>query len=139
MLPVLSSFADNSLPRYSSQSALFPRDPQSPSPEPCPGADPIRRSPDSSGFSTAPDSRDIIPGLPSADCPPPSFGATPVRPESEVACGPQCRASDRTRNAAAPLVGIARLAASSPAADTSRTSAQRPDYFLLPVRSILNK
>jgi DNA repair photolyase len=37
------------------------------------------------------------------------------------------------------LVGIARLAASSPPAETERKSADRPEYFLLPVRSILNK
>jgi len=36
------------------------------------------------------------------------------------------------------LVGIARLAASSPAAETRRRSVERPEYFLLPVKSILN-
>ncbi len=40
---------------------------------------------------------------------------------------------------AAPLVGIARLASISPAAATRRTSEERPEYFLLPVKSILNK
>ena len=39
----------------------------------------------------------------------------------------------------APLVGIARLAANSPAAETKRSSLERPEYFLLPVRSILNR
>ena len=39
----------------------------------------------------------------------------------------------------APLVGIARLAAKSPAAETKRKSADRPGYFLLPVKSILNR
>ena len=39
----------------------------------------------------------------------------------------------------APLVGIARLAANSPAAETQRSSVERPEYFLLPVRSILNR
>jgi DNA repair photolyase len=43
------------------------------------------------------------------------------------------------RNRAAPLVGIARLASISPAAPTRRTSDERPEYFLLPVKSILNK
>jgi DNA repair photolyase len=38
----------------------------------------------------------------------------------------------------APLVGIARLAANSPAAETRRKSAEKPEYFLLPVKSILN-
>src|SRR5271157_6380732 len=39
----------------------------------------------------------------------------------------------------APLVGIARLAAKSPAAETKRQSAEKPEYFLLPVKSILNR
>jgi DNA repair photolyase len=39
----------------------------------------------------------------------------------------------------APLVGIARLAADSPLAETQRCSPERPEYFLLPVRSILNR
>jgi len=37
------------------------------------------------------------------------------------------------------LVGIARLAASSPPADSRRASPARPEYFVLPVRSILNR
>ncbi|HEV3374081.1 MAG TPA: radical SAM protein [Candidatus Acidoferrum sp.] len=41
--------------------------------------------------------------------------------------------------AAAELVGIARLAASSPPAETRRKSTERPEYFLLPVKSILNR
>src|ERR1700751_5982571 len=52
---------------------------------------------------------------PSADCPPPQLHAPP-----------------------APLVGIARLAAKSPAAETRRKAAGKPEYFLLPVKSILN-
>src|SRR5579859_4223065 len=53
---------------------------------------------------------------PTADCPPPEF------PTSH-----------------APLVGIARLAAEAPAADTKRKSLEKPEYFFLPVKSILNK
>ena len=53
---------------------------------------------------------------PTADCPPPEFPTSP-----------------------APLVGIARLAAKAPAADTKRKSLEKPEYFLLPVKSILNK
>jgi DNA repair photolyase len=53
---------------------------------------------------------------PKADCPPPKL-QTP-----------------RT-----PLVGIARLAANSPAADSKRNSLGKPEYFLLPVKSILNR
>jgi DNA repair photolyase len=41
--------------------------------------------------------------------------------------------------AKAPLVGIARLAASSPPAETRRKSEGRPEYFVLPVKSILNR
>jgi len=53
---------------------------------------------------------------PPADCPPPHFPPSP-----------------------APLVGIARLAANSPAAETKRRSAEKPEYFFLPVKSILNR
>jgi DNA repair photolyase len=45
----------------------------------------------------------------------------------------------RATTAVAPLVGIARLAAISPPAETKRKSAERPEYFFLPVRSILNR
>jgi len=41
--------------------------------------------------------------------------------------------------AKAPLVGIARLAASSPPAETRRKAEGRPEYFVLPVKSILNR
>ena len=41
--------------------------------------------------------------------------------------------------ARARLVGIARLAASSPPAETQRRSAGKPEYFVLPVKSILNR
>lgn len=53
---------------------------------------------------------------PTADCPPPSIQTFP-----------------------APLVGIARLAAKAPTAETKRQSAEKPGYFLLPVKSILNR
>jgi DNA repair photolyase len=56
-----------------------------------------------------------------------------------AADGAQRRLDGQTRDAEAPLVGIARLAANSPCAESSRKSEQRPEYFLLPVRSILNK
>jgi DNA repair photolyase len=36
-------------------------------------------------------------------------------------------------------VGIARLAAISPAAESRRSSLEKPEYFLLPVKSILNR
>ncbi len=53
---------------------------------------------------------------PTADCPPPELQTAPE-----------------------PLVGIARLAASSPSAETKRKSQEKPEYFLLPVKSILNR
>src|SRR5215471_14501303 len=36
-------------------------------------------------------------------------------------------------------VGISRLAAASPHAETKRKSVERPEYFVLPVKSILNR
>ena len=77
------------------------------------------------------------PGTNVADCP----------PSPTVSAGPQDPAETGTRAAVVastggvnpPLVGIARLAAKSPAAETRRTSSERPEYFLLPVKSILNR
>src|SRR3974390_2044967 len=54
--------------------------------------------------------------LPPADCPPP-----------------------QVQTPRAPLVGIARLAANSPVAETKRSSREKPEYFVLPVKSILNR
>jgi len=72
-----------------------------------------------------------------ADCPPASgisgghfdHGTDPFR---NGAANSRHRASAR-------LVGIARLAASSEPAETQRKSAERPEYFVLPVKSILNR
>src|ERR1700674_3524649 len=72
-----------------------------------------------------------------ADCP----------PASRTHHGTQNRAAGPIRNdAAVPaeraharLGGIARLAASSPPAETRRKSAEKPEYFVLPVKSILNR
>ena len=65
---------------------------------------------------------------------------------SSADCPPQEQERERplparnaTRSNATKLVGIARLAASSPAANSQRSSPQRPEYFVLPVRSILNR
>jgi DNA repair photolyase len=93
--------------------------------------------------TTGPDGNNS--GCPTADCP----------PSSRSLRSPQNCADDRTRTTAAlpperatalpherataGLVGIARLAASSPPAETQRRSAERPEYFLLPVKSILNR
>src|SRR5258707_10151786 len=68
-------------------------------------------------------------------------------PSSGTEYGTQSRETGPVRNAAAVsleraparLVGIARLAASSPPADTQRRSAEKPEYFVLPVKSILNR
>src|SRR5580692_10425199 len=70
-------------------------------------------------------------GYTTADCP---------RPTSREAVphGFESRADHRTQDAAVPLVGIARLAACSTPAESHRKSAERPEYFLLPVKSILN-
>jgi len=72
---------------------------------------------------------------------------TDCPPESEVTSGAQSSVKDPVRNAPvvpherakARLVGIARLAACSPPAETRRKSPERPEYFVLPVRSILNR
>jgi DNA repair photolyase len=68
-------------------------------------------------------------------------------PESPAADGLQARSNSPVGNSAANprkraharLVGIARLAAASPPAETKRESAERPEYFVLPVKSILNR
>ncbi len=71
-------------------------------------------------------------GYTTADCPPPTS-------QEAVPHGLENRADHRTQDAAVPLVGIARLAACSPPAESHRKSAERPEYFLLPVKSILNR
>jgi DNA repair photolyase len=67
--------------------------------------------------------------LASPDCPPMA---------SAESCLPHAH-DGRSRKAPAQLVGIARLAASSPPAESRRKSVERPEYFALPVRSILNR
>src|SRR5438132_4776360 len=83
------------------------------------------------------DRRGSISDRETTDCPPASTTqsgnqnrkAGPVRNDAVV---PPERANAR-------LVGIARLAAFSPPAETTRRSAERPEYFVLPVKSILNR
>jgi DNA repair photolyase len=127
MSPVLSpSAAENDVRRRPArQSALFPTCPADvQSPKRLAGDDVVGvRAPVGTGLGGSNS------GSPAADCPPPL---------SATGGGPR-RADGWTRNDAAPLVGIARLASSSPAAETSRKSEERPEYFLLPVRSILNR
>ena len=71
-------------------------------------------------------------GYTTADCPPPTSDEAASRSF-------ESGAKDRTQDAAVPLVGIARLAASSPTAQSKRKSLERPEYFFLPVKSILNR
>ena len=89
------------------------------------------------GPAPAKDQRGNISDPLTADCPPPprtqngnqNRETGPVR---NVATVPAERAHAR-------LVGIARLAASSLPAETRRKSAEKPEYFVLPVKSILNR
>jgi DNA repair photolyase len=71
------------------------------------------------------------------DCPPAS--RTQHGTENRVTGPVRIDAAAPPERAHARLVGIARLAASSPPAETRRNSAERPEYFLLPVKSILNR
>src|SRR5260370_17436784 len=86
-----------------------------------------------------------ISGCPSPDCPPalPEDHDAPRHGESRTRdAAARCGAEETARfsaDAPAPLVGIPRLAANCPGAETHRSSAERPEYFLLPVRSILNR
>jgi DNA repair photolyase len=123
--------ASRSRRRRVSQPALFPVCPDAQGPTQAAGPDlaPIETGP---GVSLSSDPK-------TADCPPPSCGAVPAQPGTMTADGAQRRLDGQTRDAEMPLVGIARLAASSPCAESSRRSQQRPEYFLLPVRSILNR
>ena len=83
------------------------------------------------------DQRGSISDRATTDCP----------PASRIQSGNQDRKMGPVRNdAVAPperantrLVGIARLAAFSPPAETRRKSAEKPEYFVLPVKSILNR
>jgi DNA repair photolyase len=138
MSPVLSSTARTFgiRRRRASQTTatLFPVSPNATSPTP-------RADDSSSGFHNAINKVEVTTvsgsggstsGYSTADCPPP-----PSR--EAVPHGLQSRADHRTQDAAVPLVGIARLAACSPPAESHRKSAERPEYFLLPVKSILNR
>jgi DNA repair photolyase len=84
------------------------------------------------------DQRSNVPDRVPTDCPPEAH-QNAAAPRPQTCHGSQAGGSGPVRNAAAPLVGIARLAASSPPAETKRKSAESPEYFVLPVRSILNR
>jgi DNA repair photolyase len=143
MSPVLSSTARTfGIPRRrvkQSTATLFPVSPYATSPKPRVGDTPssVRNVHDEYlhgevEASAVVGSGGSPSGYTTADCPPPtSREAAPH--------GFEGRADHRTRDAAVPLVGIARLAAHSPQAQSQRKSADRPEYFLLPVKSILNR
>jgi DNA repair photolyase len=113
------------------QPALFPTQLDAQSPRQAAGPDP---APVEASPGVSPASHPM-----KADCPPSSSVQVPAEPGPVTADGAQRRLDGQTRGAEAPLVGIARLAASSPCVDSARQSEQRPEYFLLPVRSILNR
>jgi DNA repair photolyase len=81
-------------------------------------------------------SRAVVPSRPTADCPPPT-GAAAEQPITIH--GAPRRKDGPAQDGPAKLVGIARLAANSLAVETRRSSPERPEYFVLPVRSILNR
>ena len=77
-----------------------------------------------------------------ADCPPPTpanHGASTLRDAPDFQKAAVYAVPDVVPGASAPLVGIARLASISPSAPTARKSEERPEYFFLPVKSILNR
>jgi DNA repair photolyase len=137
MSPVLSPSAPimDVRRRHVSQPALFPPNPDAHGPnqeQPCSGNDSqeerrAAQRDESSRIEAG--SGGNNPGRTEVDCPPP------------LPCtgGGSLFADGRTRDADATLVGIARLASVSPAAETARKSEERPQYFLLPVKSILNR
>jgi DNA repair photolyase len=138
MSPVLSSTARTFgiRRRRASQSTatLFPVSPNATSPTPRAGDSPggVHNVSDKVESSANAGLGGCTSGYTTADCPPPTS-------REAVPHGLQSRADHRTQDAAVPLVGIARLAACSPPAESHRKSAERPEYFLLPVKSILNR
>ena len=114
-----------------SSATLFPVSPYATSPKPKAGesapSEPIRL-----GASAGAGFGGSNSGASTADCPPPA-------PLEAAPRGVERRAEGQTRDDAATLVGIARLAAFSPPAESRRKSEERPEYFLLPVKSILNR
>ncbi len=97
-------------------------------------------------FPAVPHQRDIepaaqpvAPGIPGHGC---GVSGRPTASSIEPLPAlphPTGSTQNRHRKPAAELVGIARLAAFSPPAPTKRSADSRPEYFLLPVRSILNR
>src|SRR3989441_9009826 len=123
MPPVLSTSAERfrvaSRPVPKPPASLFPLTPKQPDPE--------RRAGEAAPLASGPGGSLAV--SPAADCPPPQAEEAPRAPQSTDA---------PDRRGPATLVGIARLAASSPPAETRRKSAAGPEEFYLPVRSVLN-
>jgi DNA repair photolyase len=143
MSPVLSSTARTFGIRHrrvrQSTATLFPVSPNATSPKP--RADDAlggvhnvqdQNLHDDVGAAAVAGSGGSTSGYTTADCPPSTS-------QEAAPHGLLGRVDHRTQVAAVPLVGIARLAAHSPQAQSQRKSADRPEYFLLPVKSILNK
>jgi DNA repair photolyase len=115
-----------------SSATLFPVSPYATSPQPKAGGT-AEGEPDSrSGASAGAGFGGSSSGASTAGCPPPA-------PLEAAPPGVNRPAEGQTRDEAATLVGIARLAANSPAAESRRKSEESPEYFLLPVKSILNR
>ena len=146
MSPVLSSSKPAGFPIRRrapfSSASLFPV-----CPDHSPKTRTSERAPLHGSGSIVPDS---IPNSGGSDCPPSAIPAScgaSIRSAQDFRKDAVFVAADAAtdavpgaaRNSAAPLVGIARLASISTAAPTRRTSEERPEYFLLPVKSILNK
>lgn len=138
MSPVLSSTARTlGIPRRrvrQSTATLFPVSPYATSPKPRAGDSPggIHNVHNKVEAAAVDGSSGSTSGYTTADCPPPTS-------REAVPQGFEGQADHRTQEPAVPLVGIARLAACSPLVESHRKSAERPEYFLLPVKSILNK
>src|SRR5690349_11142553 len=75
---------------------------------------------------------------PVSDCPPAPLISHGIQSRAEGPIRIGVASHSESANARR-LVGIARLAASSAPAETRRKSAEKPEYFVLPVRSILNR
>jgi DNA repair photolyase len=144
----MSSFLSNSAPvvthrrRLASQPQLFPVCPQPSEPNMHGPKQVADRGPAPIPVGPGVNASQMNAHAGATGCPPPCSGAAPAESAAVARCGDDEKAHHhgvQVRDADAPLVGIARLAASSPSAESARKSEQRPEYFFLPVRSILNK
>ena len=142
----MSSFLSNSTPvltnrrRLASQPQLFPVDPQPSEPNMHGPKQVADRGPAPVAIGPGETASQMNTQAGTAGCPPSCSSAAPAEPAAVDRGGDDVRHHHvQVRDVEAPLVGIARLAASSPSAESGRKSEQRPEYFLLPVRSILNK